>query len=168
MARLVVDTALPAAECFRRIADRTDPWHLGPVSNPTDTLVARLDPPRFKLTTQSSIWYRGTKVIFYGRMKEVAGRTRIYGRLGLSVSSLLLFSLAIAIPAALQTYTLEWMPGPDRFELRAPLYWAVVLLFFRAVGAWDSGGPADRYSLFLTTALRGPDPPGAVSLQPRD
>jgi len=163
MSRLVVETALSPEECFRRIADATDSWDPLRRWDSSDNLMAQLAPPRFKLTTQSYFRNRGFKLVFYGRLSQEAGRTMIYGRVGLSLASLLFFSLAIAFPAALQFNVLGWVPGLNRFEVLLPVYWALVFLLFRMIGAWDSGGPADRYSIFLAEALWSPDSAGPVS-----
>ena len=153
MARLVLETPLPSEECFRRLEAATDAWPLIPERNLSETPMAKLSPPRFKLKRHEYYFFSAFREIFHGRIVEQAGTTRIYGRVGLSIATLLLFSMAIAFPAALQTYSLEWFPGPNQFELRFPLYWLVTLLILKLVGAWDSGGPEDEFSRFLSVTL---------------
>ena len=152
MARLVLETDLPAGECFRRILEHTDSWALLGWGA-TDSYLAKVRPPRFKLASPS---FGGNPMrgVFYGRVVAEAGRTRIYGRLGVALPWLLFFSLFFALAAALNLPVLSSVPGLQYIELRFATCWVVILALLRVFGAWDYGGPEDKYSAFLASILQ--------------
>lgn len=159
MARLVLETDLPPGECFRLLEAHTDPWSLRSWGA-TDAFFGKLTPPRFKLMSPA-FGRNPFRSVFHGRVVQDQGRTRLYARLGLPVSSFLVLTFALAFPAAL---TLPPAPtGPDDVLIRIPLYWLAFGALFRWVGAWDHGGPADRFTAFLVDLLGGsaaPKPTG--------
>ncbi len=157
MARLVLETPLPTEECFRRLEAATDTWPWLPVRSPSDALMARVRPPRFRLTRHEYYFFSPFKEVFYGRIIEEAGITRVYGRLGLPLPVLVFFSIVLGSPAATVVPSLSAVPALDRFEVLLPLCWVATFYFFRLIGAWDYGGPEDRYSTFLSEVLLEPE-----------
>jgi hypothetical protein len=154
MARLVLETELSPEECFRRILERTNPWSLRSWGA-TDGFVASVAPPHFKLATSRFVAnpLRGK---FHGRIVEEAARTRVYGRLGVSLPALLFFTFCIAFGAALGLPGLSAVPGLHSLEFRLLACWGAVLGLSRLMGAWDFGGPEDAYAAFLSEILQRP------------
>ena len=119
--------------------------------------MASVKPPRFKLTRYEYYFFSPFKEVFYGRVVEEAGATRVYGRLGVPLPVLIFFSIALGSPAALAMPRLSMAPALNRLDFLLPLFWVATFFFFRLVGAWDSGNADDRYSTFLSEVLHGPE-----------